>query len=167
MYLLAGFRPLFLLFLSPSSFNFEAGYWGAFRDTAEVSQDACQTIHFQPVWSGHRMVLGACYFRWRYPPHFLRREIVDTVLRTNQTLLKTRKHAFFFKVGWLDPDFFAFDSCLEDLSADRDVRPPDCIMVSVLWETIAIKNDADHKMRKSIMLRDHDRAILVVYLAVV
>ena len=82
--------------LSPSSFNFEAGYWGAFRDTSEVSRDACQTIHFQPVWSGHRMVLVACYCRWRYPPHFLRREIVDTVLRTNQTLLKTRKHAFFF-----------------------------------------------------------------------
>ena len=57
-------------------------------------------------------------------PHFLKGEIVDTVLRTNQTLLKARKHAFFFfkKVGGLDPDFFAFDSCLGDLSADRDVE---------------------------------------------
>ena len=26
------------------------------------------------------------------------------------------------KVGGLDPDFFAFDSCLGDLSADRDVE---------------------------------------------
>ena len=42
-------------------------YWGAFRDTSEVSRDACQTVHFQPGWSGHRMVLVACYFRWRYP----------------------------------------------------------------------------------------------------
>ena len=57
------------------------------------------------------------------PPHFLKGEIVDTVLQTNQTLSKARKHAFFLKkVGGLDPDFFAFDSCLGDLSADRDVE---------------------------------------------
>ena len=56
-------------------------------------------------------------------PHFLKGEIVDTVLRTYQTLLKARKHAFFLKkAGGLDPDFFAFDSCLGDLSADRDVE---------------------------------------------
>ena len=82
------------------------------------------------IWPSH----GTCcmLLPLKVPPHFLEREIVDTVLRTNQTLLKTRKHALFLKVGWLDPDFFAFDSCLEVLSADRDVRPPDCIVVSVL-----------------------------------
>ena len=31
------------------------------------------------------------------PPHFLKGEIVDTVLQTNQTLSKARKHAFFLK----------------------------------------------------------------------
>ena len=58
------------------------------------------------------------------PPLFLKGEIVDTVLQTNQTLSKARKRAFFLKkkVRGLDPDFFAFDSCLGDLSADRDVE---------------------------------------------
>ena len=57
-HLLAGFRPLFLLFLSPSSFKFQV------------------------------LALG---------------ELSGS-----------------------------FDSCLGDLSADRDVRPPDCIVISVL-----------------------------------
>ena len=55
-------------------------------------------------------------------PHiFSKGKFLDIVLRTNQILLKARKHAFFKKkVGGLDPDFFTFDCCLGDLSADRD-----------------------------------------------
>ena len=30
-------------------------------------------------------------------PHFVKGKIVDTILRINRTLLKTGKHAFFFK----------------------------------------------------------------------
>ena len=75
-------------------------HWGAFRDTSEVSRDACQTIHFQPGWSGWPSI--ACYMlhatsAQATAPHFLKGEIVDTILRTNQTLLKARKHAFFKK----------------------------------------------------------------------
>ena len=107
----ASLNELFILFssslLSSSGFcphrllifrlSVKPSHWGAFRDTSEISRDACQTIYFQPGWSGWPSI--ACYMLHATSaegtsPHFLKGEIVDTVLRTNQTLLKARKHAF-------------------------------------------------------------------------
>ena len=54
---------------------------------------------------------------------FLKGKIVDMVLRIYRTLPKTRKYALKKKkMKRLDPDFFAFDSCLGDLSTDKNVE---------------------------------------------
>ena len=56
------------------------------------------------------------------------------------------------KVGGLDPDFFAFDSCLVDLSADRDVEFALLIVSSYLCskKQQSLKSRSDHRLRKSI-----------------
>ena len=97
-------------------------YWGAFQDTSEVSRDACQTIHFHLGWCGWPSRVTCCMLLpLKVPRAFSQRGNCRLCLRTNQTLLKARKHAFFFKkVGRLDPDFFAFDNWLGDLSTDKD-----------------------------------------------
>ena len=94
-------------------------YWGAFRDTSEVSRDACQTIHFQPGWSGWPSRVTCCMLLpLKVPPAFSQRGNCRHCFANQPNPLKARKHA----VRRLDPDFFAFDSCLGDLSADRDVE---------------------------------------------
>ena len=56
-------------------------------------------------------------------PSFLKGKIVDMVLRAYRTLPKTRKYALKKKkMKRLDSDFFAFDSCLGDLSTDKNVE---------------------------------------------
>ena len=57
------------------------------------------------------------------PPRFSKGKLLIWFCESTEPFPKTRKYAFFKKkMKRLDPDFFAFDSCLGDLSTDKNVE---------------------------------------------
>ena len=110
--------PLFLLFLSPSSFEVLAlgGLLGSFSGHLWGFSGRMPNYSFPAtvIWLSH----GTCcmLFPLKVPPALFQRW--------------NCRHCFANQPNPLD--FFAVYSCLGDLSADRDVRPPDCIVISML-----------------------------------